>query len=427
MPPRQLDLALEQALYSAVFDDSRPGPILHDFQVVLDYIGTEGVKAGGKYNLLPLESIPVLNPRLTRQMHLDLERPQLRSHSYLQGLHLLLRASGLVVVQGKGKTARLIPNTEVLPSWQQLTPIERYFTLLEAWLVHGRDEMVGERGRYRDEGFLDGVVHLFVRSPHRRIDFAASVDLDLVRGNHGWHHLALLDLFGLVTVTPPPRGSKPSFGSRRVSPGRAAPTPFGSALMTLLAAEDDDFPSLAEEVEDAIADLEEDTTAPATFGILYPWFQPWFPQLQHTLEVPTEEGAGEGVYVFKVGLDKNVWRILALSDEHTLHDLLYLVLESIEFDDDHLYEFTWRDRLGRTARAVHPYMEEGTPGDEVALGSLPLRPGDVLQLHYDFGDDWRFEVKLERIDPPGSVKKLPKILEKKGKSPRQYPYAEDWD
>jgi hypothetical protein len=33
-------------------------------------------------------------------------------------------------------------------------------------------------------------------------------------------------------------------------------------------------------------------------------------------------------------------------------------------------------------------------------------------------------MKLERIDPVGSMKRLPKVLESKGKAPGQYP---NWD
>ena len=90
----------EQTLCSQMFGDLSPGPILHDFQVVLDYLGTDGVKAAGKYNLLPIEAIPVLDERLARPLRLELRRPQLRSHPYLQGLHLLLRATGIVRIRG---------------------------------------------------------------------------------------------------------------------------------------------------------------------------------------------------------------------------------------------------------------------------------------------------------------------------------------
>ena len=111
--PAMLDIpftpAHEQALRSQAIDATHPGAVLHDFGVVLDYIGAEGgVPAGGKYNLLPLEAIPVLDERLARPLRLDLKRPQLRSHPYLQGLHLLGRASGLLAVLPTALTTRIV-------------------------------------------------------------------------------------------------------------------------------------------------------------------------------------------------------------------------------------------------------------------------------------------------------------------------------
>jgi hypothetical protein len=43
---------------------------------------------------------------------------------------------------------------------------------------------------------------------------------------------------------------------------------------------------------------------------------------------------------------------------------------------------------------------------------------------YDFGDCWKFAVKLERIEPAEKGPRTPKVLEKHGKAPRQYPH---WD
>jgi hypothetical protein len=48
-----------------------------------------------------------------------------------------------------------------------------------------------------------------------------------------------------------------------------------------------------------------------------------------------------------------------------------------------------------------------------------------MQFHFDFGDNWRFDIKLERIEPPGAELKAPAILEEHGKPPEQYPYS-DW-
>ncbi len=92
----------EQALRDQIIDTTHPGSILHDFQVVLDLVGTEGVVAAGKYNVLPMASFAELNGRLNRPLRLQLKRPQLRSNPYLMGLNLLLRASGFGRVEGVG-------------------------------------------------------------------------------------------------------------------------------------------------------------------------------------------------------------------------------------------------------------------------------------------------------------------------------------
>src|SRR5262249_33079568 len=133
---------------------NQPGTVLRDFQMLLEFVGLQGVKAGGKYNLLPIDAIKDLDQRLSRPLRLRLQRPQLRSHPYLMGLHLLLRATGLSRVEGKGDKARLVLDPHLIESWNSLNPVERYFTLLEAWLLFARPEMIGERGSAYDDGYL---------------------------------------------------------------------------------------------------------------------------------------------------------------------------------------------------------------------------------------------------------------------------------
>ena len=98
----------EHCLRDQVITADQPGPVLRDFRVLLEFLTPKGVEAGGKYNLLPLKCIGELDRRLSRPLHLEMKRPQLRSHPYLQGLHLLLRASGLCRVEGAGSRARLV-------------------------------------------------------------------------------------------------------------------------------------------------------------------------------------------------------------------------------------------------------------------------------------------------------------------------------
>src|SRR5436190_18068209 len=106
-PPFTLTKAQAQVLREQVIDDTHPGTVLRDFQAVLDYVGPQGVKSAGKYNLLPIEALTDLDQRLTRPLRLELKRPQVRSHPYLLGLNLLLRATGLGRVEGTGAKARL--------------------------------------------------------------------------------------------------------------------------------------------------------------------------------------------------------------------------------------------------------------------------------------------------------------------------------
>ncbi|AWR86119.1 hypothetical protein Mtai_v1c08750 [Meiothermus taiwanensis WR-220] len=46
---------------------------------------------------------------------------------------------------------------------------------------------------------------------------------------------------------------------------------------------------------------------------------------------------------------------------------------------------------------------------------------------FDYGDDWRFEVQLVRTEPRQKGVRYPKVLERVGESPKQYPDYEDED
>jgi hypothetical protein len=395
----------QECLRAQVIDAERPGPVLHDFGVVLDYVGTEGVKAAGKYNLLPLSAIGELNPRLGRPLLLDLQRPQLRSHPYLHGLHLLLRASGLSRVEGTGERARLVLDPAVHSRWNALNLTEQYFTLLEAWLRFGKRELIGERGGSFDNPLLDCVqAWRYLPAQGRRFDLRRPAEARYYGVGRDIYHLALMDLFGLLRVDHPGRPIQPW------APAGLGHLPFGDAVFTLL------------DRGEALYFDEEPSPGEARFGAWQPLFQPYFPEWRENLTFPKTK-ARKGVFVFRVALGK-VWRRIAVPAGATLDTLVGSILDSVDFDDDHLYEFITRNAFGATVRYCHPYMDEGPFTDEVRVGQLSLEPGQSMTLVYDFGDDWRFDVKLERIEPPRAGLKAPKGLESHGKAPRQYT---NWD
>jgi hypothetical protein len=77
-----------------------------------------------------------------------------------------------------------------------------------------------------------------------------------------------------------------------------------------------------------------------------------------------------------------------------------------------------------SAEVNHPYRDEGPFSDEVRIGDLPAQPGFSMLYNYDFGDNWRFGVVLERIDPSDPSVDRYRIDQSVGKSPKQYP---NWD
>ncbi len=401
----------ESILREQVFDAMHPGTLLHDFGVVLDYVGEKGVKAGGKYNLLPISAIHVLDARLARPLKLLLKRPQLRSHPYLQGLHLLLRASELGRVEGTGDKARLVVDPEAFQSWNQLNPTEQYFALLKAWLLESSPEMIGMH-EGRSDTVLDGWLYslrIAVTMPgdsEMRVRLASAL-IYFEQVFNG----ALADLFGMISIDKPLR-AEPNYIA-----GKAHITDFGAALLTLL-------DTAAKEIREQRYEEESAESEPASPGSLFQSIlQPYFPAWQNNLSPASLLPFEEGVYVYKVTLG-DIWRRIAMRYDHTFHDLLRMILRSIKFDEDHLYSFKYRDPLGRTEEITHPACE-GIPADTLELGEVPIKPGESLSLIYDFGDSWRFNVLFERIDPPGSVKKLPKLLESHGEAPQQYHNA-DW-
>ena len=200
-----------------------------------------------------------------------------------------------------------------------------------------------------------------------------------------------MDLFGFVTV------ERPSPPVAPWRPAGVALTPFGDALFTRLAVaefealpegedDEDDVEKPAEEVSilsmrDYLGDEDdeedddgvegegedEDEDEERTdgewdeprFGDWQPLFQPYFPEWRENLELPVPE-ARDGVFVFRVSLGKP-WRLIAMPAEATLDDLVDMILHSVEFDSDHLYEFSFRNRLGAEVTVGHPMMDEG-PG-----------------------------------------------------------------
>ena len=398
-----------------VIDEQNPGTILKDFKTFLNLVKDSGIDVSGKNSLFPQKLLPELNSQLTHPTLIDLKRPIQKSYPYLNGIYLLLRTTGLAKIINSGKKQKLTLDEKTYQSWNQLNLTEQYLTLLEAWLIHGNDETLGES--YGENNLL------------RCINFWQSLGKDkikITKKNLGYfvfnyspvlYNLALLDLFGLMKL----KQGKPEKGKGwRVT--EIEKTAYGNSLLSIFM-----ISSLEKDLgfSDPISLWKLMNTDLIEYGKLQKLLQPYFPQWQNNL-IFTQEKSTEGVYVFKVSLGK-CWRKIAIPSQLNLDILAAEILEAFDFCNDHLYRFICRQRTGTTLHINHPYIEEKPFTDEFIVGDLPLLEGSKMTFFFDFGDNWEFDLILEEIQPVNPKMKEPKILKSYGEPPEQYGYDDQWD
>lgn len=224
----------------------------------------------------------------------------------------------------------------------------------------------------------------------------------------GYFAIALMELFGIISVehSNPAAGMGWSIKQLRISP-------FGDAVIRLLGGyfkSKDYYRTLIDECLPA-------------FGVLQPLIKPFFPEWRNNLTAPQTKFRG-GTYIFRVSIGRSR-RWIAVSGSMLFEDLCLTILDAFEFDYDHLYQFQFRDRYGLQQNINHPYMEDQPPWtDDTRIGEAMIQPATPMCFLYDFGDNWEFDVILERIDPLDKNLKKPKIIKAVGKAPEQYRHCD---
>jgi len=399
-----------------------PGTILTDIETVIDFIGSGGLPTQSDLGNLPSDLLPELNRRLTQPIQVVLNRPLLRDYPNISGLYVLLRVMNLAQADPK----RVWINQSALSSWSALNDTEKYFALLEAWLIHASAEVLGRKNRSRyDRQFACNLEFLTygASSQWRSVDESFRLD-EMQRTPDTWN-IQLQARFGLVEVQP--RAAEPPrrFGGRGWMIEKVRRTSWGETVAWII------MNSLAIEspTDLVMFELPED----AGFGFLQTAFEAWFPQWQKVYGADVR-CSRRGLYIFKVNLDPRFfnsggpWRRLAVPDRATLHQVADAILRAYKFDDEHLYDFKFRDQLGKARVYNHPGAREGPFATDITLRESGLPEKGLINFVYDYGDDWRFVLRLEGIAAPDKRSRRPKVIESEGRPPVQYPdlEAEGW-
>src|SRR5690349_2530696 len=136
--------AHKQVLRNLVIDEKSPGSILRDFETLLNMLRERTLLLTASEQF-PLAFVSDLNKRMVNPIQLGLQRAQQKSYPHVHDLKMLARASGLTSVRGTAKKPSLLVDEEVYQQWVTLNPTERFFTLLETWMLRGTPEVLGER------------------------------------------------------------------------------------------------------------------------------------------------------------------------------------------------------------------------------------------------------------------------------------------
>lgn len=129
------------------------------------------------------------------------------------------------------------------------------------------------------------------------------------------------------------------------------------------------------------------------------------------------------IKVYPEGRGRDVYRNIEICGDETLDQLCKTILDAFDFIDEHLYEFCMDNRQHSTD-AYYATMMEREPSTDIALDELGLYNGQKFLLHYDFGDDWIFHIRvLNIIEVKESFE--PRIIKSKGYI-SQYSDYDDW-
>lgn len=96
-------------------------------------------------------------------------------------------------------------------------------------------------------------------------------------------------------------------------------------------------------------------------------------------------------------VSNDIYRLFSAPDTATLDDICGAILDSFDFDHDHLYTFSLRGEtyISQEADLDEPWMTWITL-KELKQKCL-LKAGDCIVLHYDFSDNWRFVIGVRSI------------------------------
>lgn len=136
----------------------------------------------------------------------------------------------------------------------------------------------------------------------------------------------------------------------------------------------------------------------------------------------------------KLKQDKRIYRDIEVREDILLYDFARTIMDSFEFDFDHLFGFgnnpdnfyrstaQYEVKHNDTFSSLFEEEEAGDVKKTVISGvDFFAKEKDKMSFLFDFGDDWEFEIELIGFGEKERKVKYPRVLKVNGKAPQQYP------
>ena len=106
-------------------------------------------------------------------------------------------------------------------------------------------------------------------------------------------------------------------------------------------------------------------------------------------------------------------RTIEVREDFTLRRLHGYIQKLVDFDNDHLYEFSVKKNPRQTGQKIPKTAK---------LNEIYPLTGYKLFYLFDFGDCWLFQIKKSRKKKTADAQtKYPVLIESSGVNPEQYP------
>lgn len=372
--------------------DELSGTIITDMDNFLKFIKEKNLTISGKAKLLPTYCLPELNTLMSHQLKLKLKREQQISYPHIGSLYTLSRRLGLVQIVKVKSEHYLVLNEKSLDSYNKLNSTEKYFTLMQIWLLCDDD-------KFRKNMFSTHIsLLIFINEKLQDIlvlNNAREQDekLYIIK----LYNLSLLEMFGMVTI----EDSDDDLRKKSWAISKIAITNLGKKISKILSS----FKRLNIEYKEDVS-------------LFYSKIKSVFPEWKTYFEREIKE-TNNNLYFFKISLTKNIWRKISIQGSNNLDGLAHMILSVYNFDYTHLYQFKYINSYGVEKHANHSECLDGPYADDIKIGDIDILVGDSMEFLYDFGDCWKFDIQLEKIDNDLKIDNVT-LIESVGESPKQY-------